>query len=54
MAEKGYLYVPEDQASAKQAELAAIAEQKRQQEAAPPVAPGKPRKPSATNSKPAS
>ncbi|MCA6109613.1 hypothetical protein [Bradyrhizobium cenepequi] len=41
MAEKGYLQVPEDQATAKQAELAAIAEQKRQSEAraaAPPIA----------------
>jgi hypothetical protein len=41
MAEKGYLQVPEDQAAAKQAELAAIAEQKRQSEArdaAPPMA----------------
>jgi uncharacterized lipoprotein YajG len=34
MAEKGYLLVPEDQADAKQAELAAVAEQKRKQEAA--------------------
>lgn len=34
MAEKGYLLVPEDQAEAKQAELAAIVEQKRQQETA--------------------
>ncbi|MBB4395188.1 hypothetical protein [Bradyrhizobium sp. ERR14] len=34
MAEKGYLLVPEDQAEAKQAELAAIAQQKQQQESA--------------------
>jgi uncharacterized lipoprotein YajG len=34
MAEKGYLLVPEEQSEAKLAELAAIAEQKRQQEAA--------------------
>lgn len=34
MAEKGYLMVPEEQAPAKQAELAAIAEQKKRQEAA--------------------
>ncbi len=46
MAEKGYLLVPEDQAADKQAELAAIAEQKRQQEAAA-AAPPKPRKPAA-------
>ncbi|MGY3622002.1 hypothetical protein [Bradyrhizobium sp. USDA 10063] len=48
MAEKGYLQVPEDQAAAKQAELAAIAEQKRQQEApaaAPPIATKKPATP---------
>lgn len=53
MAEKGYLLVPEDQATARQAELAAITEQKRQQEA-PSIGVGKPRKPSAPNSKPAS
>jgi hypothetical protein len=47
MAEKGYLLVPEDQAAAKQADLAAIAEEKRKQEAAAaaPPAPTKPRKP---------
>lgn len=43
MAEKGYLLVPEDQAAAKQAQLAAIAEQKRQQEVSS-TAHGKPRK----------
>jgi hypothetical protein len=39
MAEKGYLLVPEDQADAKRADRAAIAEQKRQQEmrAYPPI-----------------
>jgi hypothetical protein len=47
MAEKGYLLVQEDQAEAKQAELAAIAEQKRQQEAAAAAPPMKPRKPAA-------
>lgn len=36
MAEKGYFLVPEDQAPAKQAELAAIAQQQRAQQA-PPV-----------------
>jgi uncharacterized lipoprotein YajG len=47
MAEKGYLLVPEDQAAAKQADLAAVAEEKRKQEAAAaaPPAPTKPRKP---------
>jgi uncharacterized lipoprotein YajG len=47
MAEKGYLLVPEDQAPQKQAELASIAQQKRQQEAAataPTVPPAKPKK----------
>jgi uncharacterized lipoprotein YajG len=44
MAEKGYLLVPEDQASEKQAELAAIAEQKRKQEAAAAAPPPKTRK----------
>lgn len=39
MAEKGYLLVPEDQAEQKQAELAAIAEQKRRQEASALPAP---------------
>ncbi|WP_271594809.1 hypothetical protein [Bradyrhizobium sp. CCBAU 65884] len=34
MAEKGYLLAREDQAEAKQAELAAIAQQKKQQESA--------------------
>lgn len=34
MAEKGYLLVPEDQAEAKQADLAVIAEEKRRQESA--------------------
>lgn len=34
MAEKGYLLVPQDQAEAKRLEMAAIADQKRQQEAA--------------------
>ena len=53
MAEKGYLLVPEDQAEAKQAELAAIAEQKRQQDA-PPFVSGKPRRSNAPSSKPAS
>jgi hypothetical protein len=38
MAEKGYLLVPEDQAEAKQAELAAVAELKRKQEAPQPAA----------------
>jgi hypothetical protein len=46
MAEKGYLLVPEDQAAEKQAELAAVAEEKRKQEAAA-VATQKPRKPMA-------
>jgi hypothetical protein len=45
MAEKGYLLVPEDQAPQKQAELAAIAEQKRQQEIAANAPPTKPKKP---------
>ncbi|WP_143029470.1 hypothetical protein [Bradyrhizobium brasilense] len=54
MAEKGYLLVPEDQADAKQAELAAIAEQKRQQEAAAAAAQAKSRKPAPPTSKPAS
>jgi hypothetical protein len=44
---RGYLLVPEDQAAEKQAELAAIAEQKRQQEAAAAAPPLKPRKPMA-------
>ncbi|MBR0696743.1 hypothetical protein [Bradyrhizobium lablabi] len=52
MAEKGYLLVPEDQAEAKQAELAAVADLKRKQDGAPvatssPVKPRKPAKPSA-------
>jgi hypothetical protein len=48
MAEKGYLMVPQDQAEAKLAELAAINEQKHQQEA-PPLASARmiPRKPPA-------
>jgi uncharacterized lipoprotein YajG len=37
MAEKGYLLVPEEQAAAKQAELAAIAEQNRQKATPPPA-----------------
>ena len=44
MAEKGYLLVPEDQAPQKQAELAAIAEEKRKQEAAAAAPPSKPPK----------
>ncbi|SIO66925.1 hypothetical protein SAMN05443247_11539 [Bradyrhizobium erythrophlei] len=50
MAEKGYLLVPEEQGEAKLAELAAIAEQKRKQEAAaavPAAVSAKPRKPMA-------
>jgi hypothetical protein len=34
MAEKGYFLVPEDQAEARRAEFAAVAEEKRKQEAA--------------------
>ena len=49
MAEKGYLLVPEDQAEARQTELAAIAEQKRQHENAANAASSKLRR-----SKPAS
>jgi uncharacterized lipoprotein YajG len=45
MAEKGYLLVPEDQAEAKQAELAAVVEQKRQQEARTATPPKRPAKP---------
>jgi hypothetical protein len=46
MAEKGYLLVPAEQADSKQAELAAVAEQKKQQDAAASAAPSKPvRKP---------
>lgn len=48
MAEKGYLLVREDEADAKRAELARVAELKKQQEAAaaaPPTA--KPKKPAA-------
>jgi uncharacterized lipoprotein YajG len=48
MAEKGYLLVQEDQAPAKQAELAAIAGQRKQQEAATGLTATKPRKPSST------
>ncbi len=47
MAEKGYLLVPEDQAAAKQAELAAIAEEKRRLEAGVAAPLPKPRKPMA-------
>jgi hypothetical protein len=48
MAEKGYLLVPEDQGEAKLAELAAVAEEKRKQEAAASApASSKPRKPPA-------
>ncbi len=54
MAEKGYLMVPEDQAAAKIAELAAIAEQKRQQEAASAAKPLPKSKMNPKNSKPAS
>jgi hypothetical protein len=39
MAEKGYLLVPEDQAEAKRAELAAIAQQQKTQAAPPPPPP---------------
>jgi hypothetical protein len=42
MAEKGYLLVPEDQAEEKRAELAAVAEQKRKDEAAATTKPHKP------------
>jgi hypothetical protein len=54
MAEKGYLLVPADQADAKAAELAAVAEQKRKQEtaAAAPVQ-AKPRKSMARPAPPA-
>jgi hypothetical protein len=45
MAEKGYVLVQEDQAEAKRAELASIAEMKKQQEAAAIAPPVKPRKP---------
>jgi len=55
MAEKGYLLVPADQADAKSAELAAIADQKRKQEAAAaaPAPQAKPRKPMARSAPPA-
>jgi hypothetical protein len=45
MAEKGYLFVPQDQAEEKRQEMAAIASQKRQQEAAANAPPAKPKKP---------
>jgi hypothetical protein len=47
MAEKGYLLVPEDQVDERQASLAAIAEQKRKQEADAAAAAAHPRKPTA-------
>jgi hypothetical protein len=53
MAKRGYLLVPEDQAAEKQAELAAIAEQKRQQEAAAAAPVPKSRKPMAKPASPA-
>jgi hypothetical protein len=52
MAEKGYLLVPEDQAIQKQAELAAIAEEKRKQEAAAAAEQAKPPKLSKPQPKP--
>jgi hypothetical protein len=48
MADKGYLMVPEDQAEAKRAEMAVVAEEKRKKEsaaAAAPTAPPKAHKP---------
>jgi hypothetical protein len=53
MAEKGYLLVPEDQAEAKLADLAAVAEEKRKQEAAAAMPAPKPRKPMARPTPPA-
>jgi uncharacterized lipoprotein YajG len=47
MAEKGYVLVQEDQVEAKRAELASIAELKKQQEAAAAAPPTKPHKPAA-------
>ncbi|MGR4929277.1 hypothetical protein ACIPUD_21130 [Bradyrhizobium sp. CAR08] len=46
MAEKGYLLVKEDEAITKQAELAKVAELKKQQEAAAVAPSSKPKKPS--------
>jgi uncharacterized lipoprotein YajG len=53
MAEKGYLLVPEEQAAEKQTELAAIAEQKRQQEATASAPAPKSRKPMTKPTSPA-
>ncbi|MGY4288789.1 hypothetical protein ACVWXO_008009 [Bradyrhizobium sp. LM2.7] len=47
MAEKGYVLVQEDQVEAKRAELASVAELKKQQEAAAAAPQSKPRKPAA-------
>lgn len=46
MAENGYLLVREDEADAKRAELAKVAEMKKQQEAAALTPVSKPKKPS--------
>ncbi|MBJ7405941.1 MAG: hypothetical protein JHD07_22565 [Bradyrhizobium sp.] len=53
MAEKGYLLVREDEADAKRAELARVAELKKQQEAAAAAPAAKPKKP-ASATKPSS
>jgi hypothetical protein len=52
MAEKGYLLVKEEEADAKRAELARVAELKKQQEAAALAPAPKPKKPSAATKPP--